>query len=243
MAKTKTKKFRQNRKRWFRGFKRFLRLRYRRPKIIYLGEKPTTNAIILSNHVGTEGPMTFELYAEFPLRLWGAHQMNTGLRNLYRYQTRVYYHQKKGWNLHLARLFCLLASPLTNLYYRGLNLISSYSDHRFLLTIKESIDTLKKGENIVIFPEKSDEGYLDVLTGFYTGFATLAEQALKEGIDVSFYTAYLRLKDQTQVYSKPILYSELKKIAPTREAMGEYLVHQCNELGQMDLSEIISQEN
>ena len=44
---------------------------------------------------------------------------------MYKYQTRVYYHEKKHWNLHLARLFCLLASPLTNLFYKGLNLIST----------------------------------------------------------------------------------------------------------------------
>lgn len=238
MAKTNTKPFPQKRKRWFRGFKRFLRLRYRKPQMIYLGEKPTANAIILSNHEGAAGPMIIELYAEFPHRMWGTHKMNSGLKKLYRYQTQIYYHQKKGWNLHLARLFCLLASPLTNLYYKGLRLISSYNDHRLITTLRESIEVLKGGENIVIFPEHSEEGYLEVMTKFYAGFALLAENALKEGIDVSLYTAYLKLKENIMIFDQPILYSELKKLVPDREAMGAYLLNNCNALGQMDLSKL-----
>ncbi|MGI6714495.1 MAG: hypothetical protein ACOX3K_05590 [Bacilli bacterium] len=236
MAQKKTKKFRQKRKLWFRGLKSFLRIRYRKPRFIYLGAKPTTNAIILSNHVGAAGPMILELHAEFPHRMWGTHEMNSGLRKLYRYQTRVYYHKKKGWNLHLARLFCLLASPLTNIYYRGLRLISTYQDHRLRDTLKESVEVLKGGENIVIFPEYSDEGYLEVLTKFYTGFAVLAESALKAGIDVSLYVAYLKLKENTFIFDEPILFSELKKIVDSREEIGQYLLEKCNALGQMDLA-------
>lgn len=115
----KKQKFKQNRKAWFRGFKRFLKIRYKKPQFIYLGEKPTECSIILSNHEGTDAPLTMEIYADYPIRLWGTGEMNSGLVKLYKYQSGVYYHLKKGWNLHLARLFCLLASPLTNLFYKG----------------------------------------------------------------------------------------------------------------------------
>ena len=69
--------------------------------------------------------------------------MNSNLASLYKYQTRQYYHEKKHWPLWAARLFCLLASPLTWLFYRGLKLISIYPDSRLRTTIKESIQTIK----------------------------------------------------------------------------------------------------
>ena len=67
-----------------------------------------------------------------------------------------------------------IASPLTNLFYKGLNLISIYHDGRLRKTIEESITAIKdNGENIVIFPEDSGEGYSDELKGFYAGFVLL----------------------------------------------------------------------
>lgn len=77
--------------------------------------------------------------------------------------TKDYYHEILGWNIHLARLFCLIASPLTYLFYKGLRLVSTYKDYRFRQSIDESIELIKKDKNIVIFPENSENGYLDEL--------------------------------------------------------------------------------
>jgi len=240
MKKAKPIKFKQKRKRWYRALKRIIKVRYKEPKFIFLGEKPLTNSIILSNHVGTDAPMSLEIYAPFHLRMWGTHEINSGLRKMYRYQSRVYYHEKKGWNLHLARLFCLLASPLTNLFYKGLRLISTYQDLRLKKTVKESLEAFKDGDNIVIFPEVSDEGYLDELKGFHGGFCILAEIAYKHGIDTYLYASYFKIKEKVYLFDKPILYSELKKIAPTRLEMARYLVDKCNALGKLDLNKIKS---
>jgi hypothetical protein len=241
MSKKKTKKFRQDRKLWFRIFKTILKIRYRKPNFIYLGDKPTSQSIILSNHIGARVPLTLELYADFPIRFWGTHEMNTGLRNMYRYQTKTYYHGKKGWNIHLARLFCLLASPLTNIFYKGLRLISTYQDYRLRATIQESLEVIQNGGNIVVFPEDSSEGYLDEMKSFYAGFALLAERALKLGIDMPIYVSYLRPKDNTYVYEKPILYSELKKQIPDKHDMAKYLLDKANSLGKVKLKELKSE--
>ena len=119
-----------------------MKCRYKKPTFLFLGEKPTENSIILSNHEGTDAPMSLEIYCDFPIRMWGVSEMNSGLIPLYKYQTKVYYHEKKHWNLHLARLFCLIASPLTNLFYKGLNLISTYHDSRLRNTISKSVDAI-----------------------------------------------------------------------------------------------------
>ena len=229
----------ENRRAWFRGFKKFLRAtgRYKEPEFIFLGEKFSYGGLILSNHEGTDAPLTLELYTDVPLRMWGAHEMNSGVIPMYKYQSRVYYHEKKHWNLHLARLFCLIASPLTNIFYKGLNLISTYRDARFVKTIRQSIDALKRGENIVIFPEDSTNGYLDKLEGFHAGFVVLAEFCYKRGIDVPIYVTYFNKKKLRYMVDAPISYSKLAQGGRTRCEIARLLLDRCNELGEMSNSD------
>ena len=87
------KKNKHNRKAWFRCLKKFMRLFIKESKFEYLGETIGERGIILSNHVGTSAPLAFELYGPKNIRFWGAHEMNSGLIKLYKYQSKVYNHQ------------------------------------------------------------------------------------------------------------------------------------------------------
>ncbi len=229
-------KQKEKRKWWFELLKKMMKGRYKKPTFIYLGEEIINSSIILSNHEGTDAPMALEIYLPKPVRMWGAHEMNSGLIKMYKYQSRVYYHEKKHWNLHLARLFCLIASPLTNLFYKGLNLISTYKDARFIKTIRESISALKDGDNIVIFPENSENGYLAELEGFYAGFVLLCEQCKKEGVDVPIFVSYFKKEENVYIVDKPILYSKISK-DKSREQIAKDLCLRCNELGKLQLNE------
>lgn len=226
----------KKRKAYFEFMKKIMKCRYKKPNFIYLGEEITNSSVILSNHEGTDAPMALEIYLPKPIRMWGAHEMNSGLVKMYKYQSRVYYHEKKHWNLFLARMFCLIASPLTNLFYSGLDLISTYKDARFIKTIRESIQSLKDGDNIVIYPENSENGYLEELQGFHKGFILLAEQCEKQGIDLPIHVAYFRKKDNVYIIDRPIKYSEISK-GRTREEISKLLCDRCNELGKMQLNE------
>ena len=224
----------KKRKLWFRCLKTIMKIRYKKPAFVYFGEKFQEGSLILSNHEGTDAPMSLEIYNDDPLRMWGTYEMNSGLKKMYSYQTRVYYHEKKHWNLHAARLFCLLASPLTNMFYSGFNLISTYKDARFIKTIRESEAALRKGESIVIFPEDSTKGYLSELEGFHPGFTMIAETMLKKGVDVPVYVTYFKKDICTYVIDKPVKYSELMKKYETREKIADALRIRCNELGKME---------
>ena len=225
------------RKWYFRLLKKLMGGRYKKPTFIYLGEHIENGALILSNHEGTDAPMSLEIHLGRPVRMWGASEMNSGLAQLYKYQTRIYYHEKKHWNLHLARLFCLIASPLTWLFYSGLDLISTYHDTRFVKTIRESIDSIKKGYNVVIYPEVSEKGYLAELEGFHEGFVLFAEIAKKRGIDLPIFVTYFRKSDLVYIIDKPVLYSAISSNGESREEIAQMLCRRCNELGQMQFDE------
>ena len=199
------------------------------------GEKFENGALILSNHEGTDSPMSLEIYCDKPIRMWGTAEMNSGLVKLYKYQTKYYYHEKKHWNIHLARLFCLLASPLTCLFYSGFDLISTYKDTRIIKTLRESIASLKSGDNIVIFPEDSTNGYLAQLEGFHAGFAMLCEYCKRKGYDVPIYVTYFKKDMNIYVIDKPVMYSELSAGEESKEEIAKKLCERCNELGRMEL--------
>ncbi len=227
---------------YFCAMKKVMRVKYKRPQFVFLGEEPQGGAIILSNHEGTDAPMSLEIYLKAPIRMWGAYEMNASLGELYKYQTKVYYHEKKHWNLHLARLFCLIASPITKLFYSGLDLISTYHDVRFAKTIRQSMEAIKQGDNIVIFPEDSANGYLAEMEGFHPGFALLAERCGKRGVDVPIYVAYYRKADKVYIFDKPVMYSTLARGGQTKEQIAARLCARCNELGKMDLNNLSAGE-
>lgn len=225
------------RKLYFRILKRLMKGRYKEPTYVYLGERIGDGGIILSNHEGTDAHMSIEMYLKRPMRMWGTAEMNSGLAKLYKYQTRVYYHEKKHWNLLLARLFCLLASPLTYMFYSGFDLISTYGDIRFVKTLRESTDEIKKGTNIVIFPEVSNEGYKPQLDGFHEGFTALADNCRRNGIDVPIYVTYYRKSDRLYIVDAPVMYSELIREGAGRADIAARLCERCNEIGRMEFDE------
>ena len=232
MVKQKAK-----RKTYFRILKCIMKIRYKEPRFVYLGEPFVNGALILSNHEGTDSPMSLEIYCDKPIRMWGAHEMNSGLVSLYKYQSKIYFHEKKHWNIHLSRLFCLIASPLTHLFYSGFDLISTYKDVRLIKTLRESIEALKSGDNVVVFPEDSTNGYLSELEGFHEGFVLLADTCKKKGMDLPIYVSYFRKSDRTYIFDAPIMYSDLCATYKNRAEIARYLCSRCNELGKMQFDE------
>lgn len=214
--------------------------RYKRPDFVFIGGQPISDdgAIILSNHAGTDGPLSLEFHLGRDVAFWGASEMTSGLIPMYRYQSRIYYHEKKHWNLFLARIFCLLASPLTNIFYSGLDMIPTYHDARFVKTLRDSIRRLSNKENIVIFPEDSSKGYLDQLESFHGGFAALLQMCDRRGVDVPVYVSYFRKSDMKYIFDKPVMLSELVANGSSKEQIARRLCERCNALGRMSAQEL-----
>ncbi len=220
-------------KAYFRFLKSLMGKRYPAPRYTFLGEEFPNGSIMISNHEGTDAPMALELYMDRPIRMWTAHEMNSGVFKLYGYQTKIYYHEKKHWNLFAARVFCLIASPLTNLFYSGMPLISTYRDARFYKTIRESVAAIEKGETIVIFPEDSHNGYLPELEGFFGGFLMLAKHLKRKGIDAPIVVSYFQKANNRYIFDRPVYYSELLETYGDHDTILAYLLKRCNEIGKI----------
>jgi 1-acyl-sn-glycerol-3-phosphate acyltransferase len=88
--KNKQKKIKN--RRWFMCILRGLvKIFIRKPKMIYLGEKVEPQSVLLSNHVGSSGPLTLECYfKDQPFRFWGTYEMNGSLKEVYKYLSEIY---------------------------------------------------------------------------------------------------------------------------------------------------------
>lgn len=199
----------------------------------YVGKHFEKGSLILCNHESTKGPLAWDFFCDVPVRLLGTEEMNSGLRRMYKYQSETYYHEKKHWNLFLSKIYCLLASPMTNWFYKGLSLISIREGFQFKKTITDVYTSLHDfKESIVIFPEDSTRGYLEQLDGFKEGFLLICEYCYKKGYDIPLVVAYYRKKDSVMIVDEPIMYSTLKERHLSRKEMAETLKDRCNELGR-----------
>jgi len=222
------------RKTWFKCLKAGLKLVNPKPKFIFLGDEPEQGAVMLCNHVGTTAPLRLELYFQHNFRFWGAHEMNEGMRSMYKYLSTTFYQDKKHWKPVPAKIMAFFATPITTAIYKGMKLISTYRDSRLRGTIKQSVQVLDTNQSIIIFPEDSTNGYLDVLEGFHSGFVLLLNECFRNGKDLPIYVMYYQKAKNRYIIDKKVMYSTLLKKYNTKEEIAECLKNRCNQLGKYE---------
>ena len=103
--------------------------------------------------------------------------------------------------------------------------------------MRESIAALNEGDNIIIYPEDSKNGYLPELEGFHQGFVALAELCEKKGMNTPIYVTYFRKSDLTYIIDRPVYYKDLAANGATRADIAKKLLDRCNELGKMQFTD------
>lgn len=220
----------------FNFFKSFLKIFVRKPKFVFLGEKFTENAIYLSNHCGAKVPLALELYFPIQFRYWGTYEMNSSYSERFKYLYNIYFHQKKHICKFLSFIIAIFATPVLTMFYKGLNLISTYPDGRVYKTIKTSVNVLTKDKkSLIIFPENSSDGYHDTLKEFHPGFISIADICLRKGTDLPIYLMYYQKKKRTFIVDKPVMTSEILKDKSKADEIAEKFKVRCNELGQINI--------
>jgi 1-acyl-sn-glycerol-3-phosphate acyltransferase len=159
----------------FSALKKILRLFKLRPRIIG-SENIPEKAVFISTHSGASGPFTLSLYFPKIFVPWGAYPMTQGYRSRWRYLYHVFYTKKLKYPKFSAWVLASLFAIISKRLYRGIHLIPSYPDIRIRKTLNESIAHLDAGNSILIFPEDSESGYLEVPMVFHAGFVQLVKE-------------------------------------------------------------------
>ena len=232
MLKGKTKK---NKSFFIKAYGGIVKIFTAPTSFVYLGEKAEEPSLFLSNHAAAAGPLTWQYRFDKAKRFWATHENTEGVKSVYRYMSRIYFHRKRHISMLLSKVFAFFASPFISLFFTYVDPIPTFKDDaaRFIGTLRESCDTLASGESIVVFPEDSSQGYFEKPKKFFAGFAVLGERMLRKGVDIPVFVSYFSKQKHTVLVDSPIRYSALKQLHGNSELIAEALRQRLNELADM----------
>lgn len=212
------------------GFVKFvLKIFLHKPKIINLNKEVPTDGLIIAPHRGKWTPIYMSIYYPEKMAFIGAYPMLGTYKERVRYLRDVLYVQKchkKRFPSHLKACFEAIFSKGI---YKGMHLIPSYNDMRFMNTIAYVSKNLNNGLPVCVFPEDSEHGYLPEMKGFHPGFIKIAQfHNRRYKTDIKIYPMYIHREKKTFVFGKPFRLSELKGMSD--EDICHYSEKRINEL-------------
>lgn len=216
---------------FFRAVKKILKLFIKAPEVVFYGDEMPRKAIFISNHVGSTGPLKHELYLDYPVYLWGTHEMCLDVKGRWDYLKDIYYGKKHGYGRLRAFLAAMVALPVTSAFYKGIQVIPTYRDARLMGTMKTSLNYLKSDYSVLIFPEDSSTGYHDELIRYFCGFVVLAKlyrRAMKE--DVPIVNMYFSKSTNRLAIDRPMYLSEFE--GKTDDEIAEFFKDRANDMGR-----------
>lgn len=151
-------------------------------------------AVFCPNHAGAFGPIAmlayFDLWKE--TRTW-FHWATVHPKEVPNYVRHDYWwdpSSKLAWfyNLTVPYLAALILPPMV----RSIQGVPAYYDTRVASTFRQSIDVLKQGENLTIFPQLPDGHKSHAVNRLNPGFVTIAPLAWRRiGVLLKFYPIYI----------------------------------------------------
>lgn len=197
----------------YKLIKALVRLFYGKTAVVGAENLPDTPCIVVGNHCQMNGPIACEL--DFPGRhyTWCAGEM-MHWKDVPAYAFRDFWSAKPGWIRWFFRILSYLITPLSVCVFNNANCIGVYHDARILSTFRETVEKLRDGNNVIIFPE-TDPPVNNILSAFQDRFVTVAKQYVKRsGKPICFVPLYLAPVDRTMYLGKPV---EFDPEAPSRD--------------------------
>ncbi len=215
-----------------RAFRVVMKLFYKKPKIICLCDTLENQAIYISNHSSTSGPIGYVIRFPKIFQPWGTYEMNGTRKERWNYMYHIFYRHKKKKGKVYSFIMASIISTLSKIFYNGVHLLPTYGDLRMVSTIKSSMKSLDNNVSIMIFPEDSmNGGYKTILEKYHPGFVTLATRyAATRNIDLPIYTVYYSKQVNTIVIDKPETIKQYTDQNMTKEEIAELFLKKTNDL-------------
>ncbi len=207
-----------------------LKLVYKKPRIINLNDSLPERAIYVANHAAMSGPMIYALHFPAFHVTWGVHQMMGNYKMRFKYLRDIYFVQKRGMHKFPATIIAAFEAAFSIYFYRGMKTMPTFTDMRFATTIRNSVTCLDNDVSVMIFPEDSSEGYKDIITGFFSGFVTLAERYSRKhnGEEVDIVPVYYSKANKVIVIGKPTRLSDYPNLS--RDEIADQIRLQLNSI-------------
>ncbi len=195
------------------------------PKYRLVGAEklPKEPCVIVGNHSQMYGPIAGELYMPGKHCVWCAGEM------MHREEVAAYAYQdfwsgKPKGTRWFYKLLSRLITPLCVLVFNSAHTVPVYHDTRLITTFRESIEKLKEGYSMVIFPEHYDE-HNNIVHDFQDKFIDLARFYYKKtGTELRFVPLYVAPRLGTLFFGEPIRFCADAPIEKERQRLCAYLM-------------------
>lgn len=204
---------------------------YGRREFTGLENLPDEPCIVVGNHAQLHGPFTTEKFFPHAKKIWCNGEMMK-LREVPAYAFEDFWSQKPKWNRWFFKILSYLIAPICAYFFNRADTIAVYHDARIMQTFKRSVEAMKSGEHVVIFPENRTE-FNEIVNEFSIGFVDVARLYYKmTKKSVSFLPCYNAPALRTVVFGKPIAYDPEMEIGAQREAVCSYLKEEITSLAK-----------
>ncbi len=232
MKQPKQRKIKLKRGRIFNFFKGIFKKFKKKPEIIYLGEDEIDDkAIFISNHSAASGPMTFELFFPKNIAFWGTHEMFGNYKTRWKYLYHVFYQQKLHYSKFKSFFIATFFAIISKTMYKASAFIPTYKDTRLKETFRLSFDVLNENGGVLIFPENSSNGYLDIPMEYFRGFISLAKSYYKRTKqDVPIYNVYYSKEKNQIVIDTPEFVNKLLNQNMSEQTIAKHFLERAQNL-------------
>jgi len=182
-------------------------------------------AVFCPNHAGAFGPL--EICVHFPMREKLHPWMNAGMMNAKEVPAYVRqdYWWKPGcfWEPVLTRTLPYIAAAIIPPVLRSVPGVPVYHDMRVIKTFRKSIQYLRHGGHLVIFPEQPD-GFQSHSPKLNSGFLQIAPMAYQQlGLRLKFYPVHIDYKKRVFRVAAPAAYDPEVSLAEQAPRILEVL--------------------
>jgi hypothetical protein len=184
---------------------------------------PDEPCVIVGNHCHMYGPIFGELYTPGKHHVWCIGEMMKK-EEVADYAFQDFWSQKPRWQHGFFRLLSHLITPLALCIFNNAHTIPVYHDARVMTTFRRSMESLKAGSDVVIFPEK-DEPCNAILYQFHEHFTDLAMLYSKRtGIALRFVPMYISPRLKSIHFGEPLQYRPDAPAGEERERLCRELI-------------------
>ena len=192
--------------------------------------EPDNPMVFLGNHAEIYGPIASALCFPVPVRFWVINRMMFRKQDVRNYLYENTFSKKTFLPVFIRKLLARILGWLSVNVMNSLRAIAVYRDSPMKLrqTLRESVEALSAGENLMIFPEHPEGKYVKGgISELSPGFLMLAEAWWKKsGKQLRIMPVYANRDKRTFTFGSEIVYQPENGYASEQERIMKEVYEQ-----------------
>ena len=210
--------------------------RHRMVDLDHVKLDPDNPVVFLGNHAEIYGPIASALCFPVPVRFWVISKMMFKKKDVRAYLYENTFSKKTYLPIFVRKLLAWYLGWLSVNVMNALRAIAVYRDSPMKLrqTLRESVEALEQGENLMIFPEHPEGKYVKGgISELSPGFVMLAEAWWKKtGKKMRMMPVFANREKRTFTFGEEIVYEPENGYAAEQERILEEAYLRLTELSE-----------